>query len=73
MDEVRFNQHGELEVGFDITNLVTFPNNCYVRAKVGRLDPQALVGTEFTIDEDRIQWQRELTQVGNCIPSDRIA
>ncbi|XP_015266906.1 PREDICTED: vomeronasal type-2 receptor 26-like [Gekko japonicus] len=33
-DEIVFNDHGELASGFDITNLVTFPNNSYVRIKV---------------------------------------
>ncbi|XP_060110722.1 vomeronasal type-2 receptor 26-like [Heteronotia binoei] len=36
-DEVVLNDHGELASGFDITNLVTFPNNSYVRMKVVEL------------------------------------
>ncbi|XP_053216255.1 vomeronasal type-2 receptor 26-like [Podarcis raffonei] len=39
-DEFKFNEHGELVAGFDITNLITFPNNSYVGVKVGRLEPQ---------------------------------
>ncbi|XP_077774157.1 vomeronasal type-2 receptor 26-like [Podarcis muralis] len=74
-DEITFNEHGELAGGFDITNLVTFPNNSYVRVKVGRLDPQAPPGKELTINRDRIQWHRVFTQVpplslcnANCHP-----
>ncbi|XP_054850324.1 vomeronasal type-2 receptor 26-like [Eublepharis macularius] len=62
-DEIRFNEHGELAAGFDLTNLITFPNNSYTRVKVGRLDPRAPPGKELTIDEDRIEWHKALTQV----------
>ncbi|XP_060137296.1 vomeronasal type-2 receptor 26-like [Zootoca vivipara] len=74
-DEITFNEHGELAGGFDITNLVTFPNNSYVRVKVGKLDPQAPPGKELTINGDEIQWPRVFTQVpplslcnANCLP-----
>ncbi|KAH0626260.1 hypothetical protein JD844_001155 [Phrynosoma platyrhinos] len=63
-DEIRFNEHGELEAGFDITNLVTFPNNSYVRVKVGRLTTQSPPSKMLTINEDKIQWHRNLSQVG---------
>ncbi|XP_061446524.1 vomeronasal type-2 receptor 26-like [Rhineura floridana] len=62
-NEITFNEHGELAAGFDITNLITFPNKSYVRVKVGMLDPQAPLGKELTIDEDRIKWHKSLTQV----------
>ncbi|XP_061446514.1 vomeronasal type-2 receptor 26-like [Rhineura floridana] len=62
-DGITFNEQGELAAGFDITNLVTFPNQSYVRVKVGRLDPQAHPSKELTIDENRIKWHRVLTQV----------
>ncbi|XP_061446516.1 vomeronasal type-2 receptor 26-like [Rhineura floridana] len=62
-DEITLNEQGELAAGFDITNLVTFPNNSYIRVKVGRLDPQAPSGKEFTIDDNRIEWNKDFTQV----------
>ncbi|XP_054850323.1 vomeronasal type-2 receptor 26-like [Eublepharis macularius] len=62
-DEITFNEHGELTAGFDITNLVTFPNNSYVRVRVGRLDVQSPPGKELTIHKDRIQWLRGLPQL----------
>ncbi|XP_033024139.1 vomeronasal type-2 receptor 26-like [Lacerta agilis] len=62
-DEIRFNERGELEAGFDITNLVTFPNQSYVRIKVGSLDPQAPPEKVFIIDEEKIQWHGEFTKV----------
>nr|XP_034957597.1 vomeronasal type-2 receptor 26-like [Zootoca vivipara] len=71
-DEIALDEHGELAAGFDITNLVTFPNKSYVKVKVGRLDPP---GKVITIYEDRIEWHRSLTQVpplsvcnDNCRP-----
>nr|XP_056720102.1 vomeronasal type-2 receptor 26-like [Euleptes europaea] len=74
-DEVTFNEHGELKGGFDITNMVTFPNEFYVRVKIGRLDPQVPLSERVTIDEDRIQWNRHLTELpplsvcnDNCKP-----
>ncbi|XP_033024112.1 vomeronasal type-2 receptor 26-like [Lacerta agilis] len=74
-DEITFNKHGELVGGFDIRNLVTFPNRSYIRVKVGKLDPQAPPGKEFSIYEDRIKWHWNLTQVpplsvcnDNCHP-----
>ncbi|XP_054850304.1 vomeronasal type-2 receptor 26-like [Eublepharis macularius] len=62
-DEIAFNHQGELEAGFDITNLVTFPNNSYVRVQVGRLDVQSPLWEELRIQKDKIEWHRGLTQV----------
>ncbi|XP_066486670.1 vomeronasal type-2 receptor 26-like [Tiliqua scincoides] len=62
-DEVKFNDHGELAGGFDITNLVTFKNDSFVRIKVGRLDPQTASGVKLIIKEDQIEWHEDLIQV----------
>nr|XP_056720079.1 vomeronasal type-2 receptor 26-like [Euleptes europaea] len=62
-DEVTFNEHGELNGGFDITNLVTFPNRSYVRVRIGRLDPQVPLSQRLIINEDRIKWNRHLAQL----------
>ncbi|XP_053216281.1 vomeronasal type-2 receptor 26-like [Podarcis raffonei] len=74
-DEITLNEHGEIAAGFDIANLVTFPNNSYVRVKVGKLDPQAPPGKELIINGNGIQWHRVFTQVpplslcnANCLP-----
>nr|XP_056720085.1 vomeronasal type-2 receptor 26-like [Euleptes europaea] len=74
-DEVSFNKHGELKGGFDITNLVTFPNRSYVRVQIGRLDPQVPLSKRVIISEDRIKWNRYLAQLpplsvcnDNCKP-----
>uniref|UniRef100_A0A8D0B6W2 G-protein coupled receptors family 3 profile domain-containing protein n=1 Tax=Salvator merianae TaxID=96440 RepID=A0A8D0B6W2_SALMN len=62
-DKVTFNEHGEIEGGFDVTNLVTFSNYSYVKVKVGSLDPQAPSGKDFVIYEERIQWHKNITQL----------
>lgn len=49
--------------GFDITNLITFPNKSFQRVKVGRVDPDALEGKVFVIQEDMITWPRRFNQV----------
>ncbi|XP_015266844.1 PREDICTED: vomeronasal type-2 receptor 26-like [Gekko japonicus] len=62
-DEIMFNRYGELVAGFDITNLVTFPNNSYIRVKVGKLEAQTPPGKELTVHDDRIKWHGDLSQV----------
>uniref|UniRef100_A0A670J641 G-protein coupled receptors family 3 profile domain-containing protein n=1 Tax=Podarcis muralis TaxID=64176 RepID=A0A670J641_PODMU len=68
--EITFNEHGEIEAGFDIMNLVTFPNMSYVRVKVGKLDPQAPPGKELTIKEEKIKWHKGLETCVTC-PGDQ--
>ncbi|XP_077171719.1 vomeronasal type-2 receptor 26-like [Paroedura picta] len=74
-EEVAFNEYGEMKGGFDITNLITFANNSYVRVKIGRVDPQEPLSKRVIIHEDRIKWSRHLSQVpplsrcnDNCKP-----
>uniref|UniRef100_A0A670J5G3 G-protein coupled receptors family 3 profile domain-containing protein n=1 Tax=Podarcis muralis TaxID=64176 RepID=A0A670J5G3_PODMU len=63
-DTVFFNEKRELEGGFDIINWVTFPNKSFLRVKVGKLDPQAPLGSDFSIDEKIITWHQSFNQVG---------
>ncbi|XP_053225712.1 vomeronasal type-2 receptor 26-like [Podarcis raffonei] len=53
-EKVSFDQHGALQSGFDIINWVTFPNQSFLRVRVGSIDPDA--PQAFTIDEDAIVW-----------------
>ncbi|XP_054849984.1 vomeronasal type-2 receptor 26-like [Eublepharis macularius] len=62
-DSIQFNGNGELIAGFDVTNWITFPNNSFVRIKVGSLDPQASPGRELTLSDDQIVWHRSFNQV----------
>uniref|UniRef100_A0ACB8EUU1 Uncharacterized protein n=1 Tax=Sphaerodactylus townsendi TaxID=933632 RepID=A0ACB8EUU1_9SAUR len=57
-----FFRNGELQLGFDIINWVTFPNQSFQRVKVGRMDPQASPGKQFSIDEQKITWHNKFKQ-----------
>ncbi|XP_015268947.1 PREDICTED: vomeronasal type-2 receptor 26-like [Gekko japonicus] len=61
-ETVLFNDDLEMGTGFDITNLVIFPNRSFLRVKVGRVDPNAK-GEEFIINEEMIMWQTSFNQV----------
>ncbi|XP_033030197.1 vomeronasal type-2 receptor 26-like [Lacerta agilis] len=74
-ETVHFSENGELTMGVDITNLITFPNKSFVRMKVGRMDPWAHHGKQLSIYEDSIVWPRSFNQVmplslcnDNCQP-----
>ncbi|KAJ7313110.1 hypothetical protein JRQ81_004380 [Phrynocephalus forsythii] len=55
-ETISFKKNGEIESGFDIMNLVTFPNNSFQRVIVGKLDPNGHEGQDFIIHEDKIIW-----------------
>ncbi|XP_053117022.1 vomeronasal type-2 receptor 26-like [Hemicordylus capensis] len=61
-ESLSFNPKKEMGSGFDIMNMVTFPNNSFHRVKVGRVDPNALEGKEFSINDDAIVWHRGFNQ-----------
>ncbi|XP_054850459.1 vomeronasal type-2 receptor 26-like [Eublepharis macularius] len=61
-ETVSFNEKMEIGAGFDITNLVTFPNRSFHRVKVGQVNRNALGGEEFIIHEDIIEWQTSFNQ-----------
>ncbi|KAF7234851.1 hypothetical protein EYD10_18247 [Varanus komodoensis] len=62
-DLVSLDENGELAAGFDLINWVTFPNQSFLRVRVGRMDPQAVSGQEFTINMEAITWHRAFHQV----------
>ncbi|XP_063158835.1 vomeronasal type-2 receptor 26-like [Candoia aspera] len=62
-DEIKLNEDGVLEAGFDIVNLVTFPNNSYITVLVGEMDPKAPAGKTLILNGDRIHWHHEFTQL----------
>ncbi|XP_061444663.1 vomeronasal type-2 receptor 26-like [Rhineura floridana] len=57
-----FNDKREVAGGFDIVNMVTYPNRSFQRVKVGSVDPSVLKGKEFAINEDLIVWHRVFNQ-----------
>ncbi|XP_061447674.1 vomeronasal type-2 receptor 26-like [Rhineura floridana] len=62
-ETVHLNENGELTMGFDIINVITFPNTSYRRVKVGKMNPWVLPGNDFSIDESAITWPRSFNQV----------
>ncbi|XP_044304094.1 vomeronasal type-2 receptor 26-like [Varanus komodoensis] len=62
-EAVSFSDKRVLDGGFDIMNLVTFPNFSFKRVKVGRLDPKSPEGKELTINGDAIVWPSIFNQV----------
>ncbi|XP_061447402.1 vomeronasal type-2 receptor 26-like [Rhineura floridana] len=62
-EEVSFDQNGELATGFDIVNWVIFPNESFLRAKVGTMEPQAHPDKRLTIHDDAILWPKRFNQV----------
>ncbi|KAJ7313053.1 hypothetical protein JRQ81_004318 [Phrynocephalus forsythii] len=64
-EEIAFDQKGELRAKFDVINWVTFPNNSFLKVKVGRMDPQASLDRQFFINRSIITWQ---TQFNEAVP-----
>ncbi|XP_070810683.1 vomeronasal type-2 receptor 26-like [Pituophis catenifer annectens] len=62
-ERVFLNQKGEATGGFDITNLITFPNRSFQRIRVGRMDPHIPNVKELIIDEELIVWHPAFNQV----------
>ncbi|XP_026579497.1 vomeronasal type-2 receptor 26-like [Pseudonaja textilis] len=62
-EKVSLNEKGEVMGGFDIINLITFPNRSFQRVRVGIMDPSSPTGKELFIDEDLIVWHPAFNQV----------
>ncbi|XP_061445252.1 vomeronasal type-2 receptor 26-like [Rhineura floridana] len=62
-EPIHFNNKRQMGGGFDIVNMVTFPNKSFQRVKVGRMGPDGIGGKEFIINEDLIVWHRGFNQV----------
>ncbi|XP_067325568.1 vomeronasal type-2 receptor 26-like [Anolis sagrei] len=72
-EKISFDQNGEIEASFDIINWVTFPNQSFLRVKVGKVDPKAPRDTLLSISAGDISWPNMVNQEwplsvcnGNC-------
>ncbi|XP_066486254.1 vomeronasal type-2 receptor 26-like [Tiliqua scincoides] len=70
-ETVSFNKDGELVAGFDIINWVTFPNQSFLKVKLGGMDPQAPEGKEFSINEEAITWHSIFKQLPLAVCNDK--
>ncbi|XP_015670497.1 vomeronasal type-2 receptor 26-like [Protobothrops mucrosquamatus] len=61
-DKISFDDNGEFRGGFDIINWVTFPNQSFLRVKVGTIDPDPLSCHLLTIREDDLIWPNWFNQ-----------
>ncbi|XP_063158936.1 vomeronasal type-2 receptor 26-like [Candoia aspera] len=62
-ERVFFNEKREVAGGFDIMNMIAFPNKSIRSVKVGRLDTNASYGNELIINGNRIEWHKGFNQV----------
>uniref|UniRef100_A0A670K8R4 G-protein coupled receptors family 3 profile domain-containing protein n=1 Tax=Podarcis muralis TaxID=64176 RepID=A0A670K8R4_PODMU len=58
-----FTDKREMRGGFDIMNMIAFPNKSFIQLKIGSVNPYALDGKEFIINEDMIMWHGGFNQV----------
>ncbi|XP_060541321.1 vomeronasal type-2 receptor 26-like [Pantherophis guttatus] len=58
-----FNENGDLVTGFDIINWVTFPNETFIKVKVGKIDPTASPDKLITLSAQDITWPATFNQV----------
>ncbi|XP_066486529.1 vomeronasal type-2 receptor 26-like [Tiliqua scincoides] len=59
-ESVSFNDKREMGSGFDIMNMILFPNNSFFKVKIGRVNSGE--GKEFVLDDDKIVWQMSFSQ-----------
>ncbi|KAK9405146.1 type-2 vomeronasal receptor [Crotalus adamanteus] len=58
-EKICFDQSGERKAGFDIINWITFPNQSFLKAKVGKIDPYASSKSIFSINDNSIIWPKK--------------
>ncbi|XP_042329825.1 vomeronasal type-2 receptor 26-like [Sceloporus undulatus] len=57
-EEIFFDENGELQTGYDIMNIVTFPNRSMHRVPIGWTDPRSPKGRDFIIHQNSIVWNQ---------------
>ncbi|XP_053120253.1 vomeronasal type-2 receptor 26-like, partial [Hemicordylus capensis] len=71
-EEIFFDEEGSLPSGYDIINLVTFPNDTIQKVQTGRMDPLAREGKRFTMNASATVWNhkfKEMQPRSRCVES----
>ncbi|XP_039189691.1 vomeronasal type-2 receptor 26-like [Crotalus tigris] len=71
-DEIFLDEERDLAIGYDLINLVTFPNESFQRVQVGRIDPSFQLGKEFIINASAVMWNPTFHQMvpkSTCVES----
>ncbi|XP_053120247.1 vomeronasal type-2 receptor 26-like, partial [Hemicordylus capensis] len=71
-EEIFFDEEGSLPSGYDIINLVTFPNDTFQKVQTGRMDPLAREGKRFTTNGSATVWNhkfKEMQPRSRCVES----
>ncbi|XP_070586499.1 vomeronasal type-2 receptor 26-like [Erythrolamprus reginae] len=62
-EQIFFYQNGTLAIGYDVINLVAFPNKSFLHVKVGSVDHSAPPDKILTINDGMITWHSWFNQV----------
>ncbi|KAM6451708.1 vomeronasal type-2 receptor 26-like [Liasis olivaceus] len=62
-DQISFDQNGIIRAGFDIINWIAFPNNSFLRVKVGKVNHLAPPDEVLTLNDEIITWHISFNQV----------
>ncbi|XP_070591700.1 vomeronasal type-2 receptor 26-like [Erythrolamprus reginae] len=65
-EEVFFSGNGLGSPRYDLINWLLFPNRSLVPMKVGKIDPRAPPGQDFTINSDAIVWASKKVPFARC-------
>ncbi|XP_070800797.1 vomeronasal type-2 receptor 26-like [Pituophis catenifer annectens] len=55
-ENIFFDQNGKVSSGFDIINWVTFPNQSFLRVKIGKVNPSAQLENLFSLSTNNMVW-----------------
>ncbi|XP_030050815.1 vomeronasal type-2 receptor 26-like [Microcaecilia unicolor] len=61
-EEIFFDENGNLPIGYDIKNLVFYPNGTVKYNMIGHYNSHAPPGQDFILHEKEIVWERSFTQ-----------
>nr|XP_033771451.1 vomeronasal type-2 receptor 26-like [Geotrypetes seraphini] len=61
-EEMYMDENGDLAIGYNILNLIFFPDGTWKYEVIGHYNPHAPPGQDFIIDEKAIIWESSFTQ-----------